>query len=219
MVRLLSETGRTFAYVPEPTPPVATKPAPEVEPPKPRDDMVRGVFWKSPESWQTSAGTSGVTNGWRPLGPMADITRQLAGSMDTAEAVVAREVVPAHVDPRADTTHTDQDQHAHHADSVETREPQPASEAQHELHDDDANDAHDGPHSPLWMNLATPGGAQFADERGYVIYVMAEQVCSTMYRAWAEIMKDGRRVERSGLIGPRFDDAECGAPLCARVVA
>jgi hypothetical protein len=67
---------------------------------------------------------------------------------------------------------------------------------------------HEDYHAPLWMNLAMPGGAQFSDERGYVIYVAAEQVASSMYRAWAEIMKDGRRIERSGLIGPRFDDAQ-----------
>ncbi len=29
-----------------------------------------------------------------------------------------------------------------------------------------------------------------------------------MYRAWAEIMKDGKRVERSGLVGPRFVEAD-----------
>ncbi|WP_369051503.1 transposase [Burkholderia gladioli] len=31
---------------------------------------------------------------------------------------------------------------------------------------------------------------------------------SEPYRAWAEIAQDGRRVERSGLIGPRFSDPE-----------
>jgi hypothetical protein len=43
-----------------------------------------------------------------------------------------------------------------------------------------------------------------------VIYVTAERVPNAMYRAWAEIEQDGRRVERSGLVGPRFanpDDA------------
>jgi hypothetical protein len=29
-----------------------------------------------------------------------------------------------------------------------------------------------------------------------------------MFRGWAEIVKDGSRVERSGLIGPRFASAE-----------
>ena len=61
--------------------------------------------------------------------------------------------------------------------------------------------------SSLSMSLA-PRGTQVADRRGYVIYVAAEQVPNAMYRAWAEIMKDGKRVERSGLVGPRFVEAD-----------
>ncbi|MFC6313553.1 DUF6566 family protein, partial [Paraburkholderia dipogonis] len=67
--------------------------------------------------------------------------------------------------------------------------------------------APDDRRSPLSMSLA-PRGTEIADRRGYVIYVAAEQVPSAMYRAWAEIMKDGKRVERSGLVGPRFAQAE-----------
>lgn len=44
--------------------------------------------------------------------------------------------------------------------------------------------------------------------RGYTIHGIAQPVQNLMYRAWAEIMQDERRVERSGLIGPRFTDAE-----------
>ncbi|WP_346778441.1 DUF6566 family protein [Paraburkholderia sp. Tr-20389] len=58
------------------------------------------------------------------------------------------------------------------------------------------------------MSLTAPRGLQVADRQGYVIYVAAEQVPNDKYRAWAEIMKDGKRVERSGLIGPRFSDAD-----------
>lgn len=44
MVRLLSQTGRTFAYVPQPAPPVAAKPAaPVAETPSVRDEHLRGV--------------------------------------------------------------------------------------------------------------------------------------------------------------------------------
>jgi hypothetical protein len=57
------------------------------------------------------------------------------------------------------------------------------------------------------MGMSSPG-EQLADRRGYVIYVMAQSVPHEMYRAWAEIMKDGRRVERSGLVGPRFETPE-----------
>src|SRR5205085_543399 len=61
--------------------------------------------------------------------------------------------------------------------------------------------------SPLSTALA-PRGRQVAERHGYLIYVAAERVPNAMYRAWAEIMKDGKRVERSGLVGPRFTDAE-----------
>ncbi|KWD71530.1 transposase [Burkholderia ubonensis] len=44
--------------------------------------------------------------------------------------------------------------------------------------------------------------------RGYTVYGIAQPVQNLMYRAWAEIVHDERRVERSGLIGPRFTDAE-----------
>ena len=44
--------------------------------------------------------------------------------------------------------------------------------------------------------------------RGYTICGIAQPVQNLMYRAWAEITQDDRRVERSGLIGPRFTDAE-----------
>jgi hypothetical protein len=67
--------------------------------------------------------------------------------------------------------------------------------------------ASDDRRSPLSMSLA-PRGTEIADRRGYVIYVAAEQVPNAMYRAWAEITKDGKRVERSGLVGPRFAQAE-----------
>ncbi|MDN7672372.1 transposase [Burkholderia oklahomensis] len=44
--------------------------------------------------------------------------------------------------------------------------------------------------------------------RGYTVYGIAQPVQNLMYRAWAEIVQEDRRVERSGLIGPRFTDAE-----------
>lgn len=48
MVRLLSQTGRTFAYVPQPAPPVAAKPAaPVTESPRARRDSAWCVLEKS----------------------------------------------------------------------------------------------------------------------------------------------------------------------------
>ncbi|WP_193102187.1 MULTISPECIES: transposase [unclassified Burkholderia] len=65
------------------------------------------------------------------------------------------------------------------------------------------------------LRHARPSSASFAaaepqvDEyRGYTICGIAQPVQNLMYRAWAEITQDERRVERSGLIGPRFTDAE-----------
>jgi len=49
------------------------------------------------------------------------------------------------------------------------------------------------------------------DYCGYTIRAMAQPVTRqtpTAYRASVEIAQDGRRIERSGLIGPRFEDHE-----------
>jgi transposase len=60
---------------------------------------------------------------------------------------------------------------------------------------------------PLLMN-SSPRPLQVTDRHGYIIYAMAEAVPNAMYRAWTEIVKDGKRVERSGLVGPRFADSQ-----------
>ncbi|MEW6341362.1 MAG: transposase [Pseudomonadota bacterium] len=166
MVRLLSQTGRTFVYVPQATPPAPARPAAQPETVSARDDSVRGVSWKSPESWQTPAG---VMQGWRSLDPLADMTRQLSGTAPVPHDAVRTE--PA-VRRAAELGNV---RHRHY----------------------------DHPQRPLPMSYSVPG-MQIADRRGYVIYVAAERVPNSMYRAWAEIEKDGRRVERSGLVGPRF---------------
>ncbi|SDG46352.1 transposase [Paraburkholderia phenazinium] len=167
MTRLLSQTGRTFVYVPQTTPPAPAKPAAQPETVSARDDSMRGVSWKSPESWQTPAG---VMQGWRSLDPLADMTRQLSGTLPhdavRTEPAVRRAAELGNVQP---------------------------------LHCDH-------PQRPLPVSYSARG-MQIADRRGYVIYVAAERVPNAMYRAWAEIEKDGRRVERSGLVGPRFTDA------------
>lgn len=53
-----------------------------------------------------------------------------------------------------------------------------------------------------------PAGMPVSDARGYSIYPIARPVSGGMFRGWAEIVKDGCRVERSGLIGPRFLSAD-----------
>lgn len=162
MIRLLTQTGRTFVYVPQASPPVAAKPAPQPEAASVRDDSPRGVNWKSPESWQTPAG---VGLGGRSLDPLADMTRQLSGGVPREEAqseAVSTPVTESGVNPHRRQTR-----------------------------------------GLLPMSVVARETQTFA-WRGYVIYVAAEHVPNAMYRAWAEIEKDGRRVERSGLVGPRF---------------
>jgi transposase len=65
------------------------------------------------------------------------------------------------------------------------------------------------PHSlhPLPMAFE-PDCVPVHDGHGYAIYAIARPVAGSMFRGWAEIVKDGRRVERSGLIGPRYGNAE-----------
>ncbi|SAK51901.1 transposase [Caballeronia hypogeia] len=53
-----------------------------------------------------------------------------------------------------------------------------------------------------------PACAPVIDARGYSVYPIARPVSGGTFRGWAEIVKDGLRVERSGLIGPRFMSAE-----------
>lgn len=194
MVRLLSQSGRTFAYIPEPAPPVTARPAvPVAQTPSPRDDNgLRGVSWKSPESWQ-APGVASALSQWRTADPIGDITRQLAGFQQAAApagaaAFAARAVTP--VEPAAGQVDT----------ISATNVAQPTADAMN------APAVADQPRPSLSMSLA-PRGMQVADSRGYLIYVVAEEVPGAMYRGWAEIVRDGKRVERSGLVGPRFADA------------
>ncbi len=201
MVRLLSQTGRTFAYVPQPAPPVAAKPAaPVAEPPSVRDENPRGVSWKSPESWQ-APGMSSSLGRWRAADPIADMTRQLAG-MESAQPVARAQPGTSQAAPARPVMR---------AGLPRMNEAGAVGAAMHGLTSAIAaargTPAPNEQRSTLPMSLA-PRGTEIADRRGYLIYVAAERVPNAMYRAWAEIMKDGKRVERSGLVGPRFADAD-----------
>ncbi|CAB3714530.1 hypothetical protein LMG24238_04410 [Paraburkholderia sediminicola] len=208
MVRLLSQTGRTFAYVPQPAPPVAAKPAaPVAETPSVRDEGLRGVSWKSPESWQAPGVSSSLSN-WRSADPFADITRQLSGLTTGTTNVPPVSRTPSASPASASPVNRP----AMRAGLQSMEEARAVGAAMHSL--DSAitsarrtQQLEDQQRSSLSMSLA-PRGTQVADRRGYVIYVAAEQVPNAMYRAWAEIMKDGKRVERSGLVGPRFAEAD-----------
>jgi transposase len=65
----------------------------------------------------------------------------------------------------------------------------------------------------FWMGLAAKG-TRVTDERGYVVYVAADRAPGATFRGWAEITQDGRRVARSGLVGPKFAAPEA-AMQCA----
>ena len=195
MIRLLSETGRTFAYVPEPAVAVSEQDASPSAPGKEaaatrehreaRDEGQRGVYWKSPESWQAPGR---VAEAWQqPADPFAEIARQLSSPLDET---------PTRIDPHAVASPSHQHDDACPHRALGAGGEQGAGE-----------NANVCARSPLWMGMSAPGN-QLADRRGYVIYVMAQSVPNQMYRAWAEIMKDGKRVERSGLVGPRFETPE-----------
>ncbi len=57
------------------------------------------------------------------------------------------------------------------------------------------------------MGLASNGRCEL-DPRGYVIYLVADPVANGRFRGWAEIVRDARRMARSGLIGPSFRNSE-----------
>ncbi|HZZ09425.1 MAG TPA: transposase [Paraburkholderia sp.] len=204
MVRLLSQTGRVFAYIPQPAPPVAAKPAaPVVHTPSVREEATRGVSWKRPESWQAPH-APGNLNGWRPADPMADITRQLSGLANMPPPVsrtpVARPAMRATLPRVGEAVAVGAAMNGLQSAVTEARMVRRVARS-------DALVPAPVPDSrtPLPASLA-PRGTPIAERNGYLIYVDAESVPNALYRAWAEIMKDGKRVERSGLVGPRFED-------------
>jgi transposase len=58
-----------------------------------------------------------------------------------------------------------------------------------------------------WKGKPLPA-MQIVERRGYIIHAAADPASKELFRAWAEIMKSGRRIERSGLVGPGFGDVE-----------
>ncbi|SIT38209.1 transposase (fragment) [Paraburkholderia ribeironis] len=208
MVRLLTLNGRTFAYVPEPTPPVA---ALAVVAPTSRGNLARSVFWSSPETWQRGIQEAGETAGLRPLEPMTHITHQLALSAGTetcridtrAGAAVAQATLGA---PEKNDSHNEPDGTIGR-ESVDKR-PHAADGAPKDSEARDETAPASSQHMPLWMSLTTARDLQVEEHHGYVIYVVAERVRHGEFRACAEIAKDRERVERPGLIGPRFADAD-----------
>jgi transposase len=158
IIRLLTQMGRTFAYLPNGSSAVP-RPALRRNGRGQCDDGLRSVQWKSPESWQ---GPPHKIDGRHLIDPFDEITRQLSGrAVDTSIRTQSSTMMAAS-SPRK-----------------------------------------------LGRPCGSPWTAtQVVSYDGYVIRASADPLSNELFRAWAEIMRHGRRIERSGLIGPRFEDFE-----------
>jgi transposase len=58
----------------------------------------------------------------------------------------------------------------------------------------------------VWIHRACDS-TRVEEYRRCTVYASAQPVPNQMFRACVEIVKDGRRIKRSGLIGPRFADS------------
>ncbi|WP_322041888.1 transposase [Paraburkholderia sp. J67] len=200
LVQLLAQRGRSFVYVPEPAQAqaVASTPAPAVAvvvEETVEDDGLPAVYWKSPEAWQAPASLADA-----PLAadPIESMTRQLA-RLD--EALAKAQHPPRQRTPVARAGHgsavvrAQADASAH---AARVNKPLAARTVVPEEKFETADTA--------------PLAEQIAEWRGYVIHLSVEvarnRLHRGMYRAAAEILKDGKRMERSGLIGPPFEDGD-----------
>ena len=141
-------------------------------------DRLRGVFWQNPESWGGSDGNAG-------------------NSVDALFATVPRRIAEAHDVARANApTPLSAGRAAMVGAASRSLQREPS-------------DMGARPHSVDSLPMAfEPDCAPVHDGHGYAIYAIARPVAGSMFRGWAEIVKDGRRVERSGLIGPRYENSQ-----------
>lgn len=201
LVQLLTQRGRSFVYVPEPAQAQASS-SPQAAPAVAvvveevaEDDGLPAVYWKSPEAWQAPASLADAA----PLAanpaanPIESMTRQLA-RLDEALSQAQHRTPTARAGQASRTVPPQADSSARAA-RVKTPLARPVVPEEH-----------------FDIADAVPQAEQIAEWRGYVIHLSVETARSRMhrgmYRAAAEIVKDGKRVERSGLVGPAFDDAD-----------
>ncbi|WP_321904336.1 transposase [Paraburkholderia tropica] len=224
LVALLAQRGRNFVYVPEPVPAqpvvqeaqavqaVAVAVEEAVE-----DDGLPAVYWKSPEAWQAPASIAET-----PLAnPIESMTRQLARldeaitsaqTHTTTRSQQARAAQPAPtrprvpgaglVPPQADSSATATRVNMPLAQSAVRTANQAAMPVEARFEEGLDVDA-----GPLWTN-AIVEATQIVEWDGYAMHLSVETSRNNMYRAAVEILKDGKRLERSGLIGPPFEDAD-----------
>ncbi|WP_343669409.1 transposase [Paraburkholderia heleia] len=194
LVELLSQRGRKFVYVPQPAQADAQPVAVTVEEVA-EDDGQPAVFWKSPEAWQAPAALADA-----PLAdPMESMMRQLAGGepalpVSLGAPVVSNATTAASASTVASATRSQND--APFAPFSPARVSKPvATRAM----------PRDASHRSVY-----PAGSvvQVAEWRGYTMSLTVQPVRNRMFRGAVEILKDGKRIERSGLIGPPFQDRE-----------
>ncbi|MDR3100324.1 MAG: transposase [Paraburkholderia sp.] len=207
LVKLLVQRGRSFVYVPEPVQPQApvqnAQAAQSVGAAAEEtvdDDGLPAVYWKSPEAWQAPASVAEA-----PLAnPIESMTRQLV-SLDDEEALPGTPAQP-HVSQQASRQVPQRSQPTHASGAVPRQADASVSApvaSRTVVPDEPFEPAGDTP----WTS-ATPPAVQVVEWRGCEIQLNVEPARNDMHRAAVEILKDGKRVERSGLIGPPFEDCE-----------
>ncbi|WP_146009994.1 transposase [Burkholderia sp. WAC0059] len=195
LVQLLSTRGRAFVYVPE-APPPETHSAEASAGATADDDGLPTVFWKSPQAWQapTADAPEEQETGERDW-PVADaivsMTRQLSNLQDPDDGRPA-------ANPSADPAARDVLNPAARAGAVAL--PSPVAVPSPAV--DVVTAAR-----PLWSGAAAQS-VQVAEWRGYLMKLVVQPVRNRMFRSAVEILRDGQRLERSGLVGPPFADRE-----------
>ncbi|CAB3791749.1 hypothetical protein LMG28688_03368 [Paraburkholderia caffeinitolerans] len=212
LVRLLVERGRSFVYVPEPV--QAQAPANHAHASQSvaavasgasvteevvEDDGLPAVYWKSPEAWQAPASVAALVTDTPLADPIESMTRQLVSQDDEGRA-------PSH-------THQTHKQVPHRSQPMHSGAvPRPADASVSApvvgrtvvpVAAEPSEPEGDAP----WTS-ATPPAVQVVEWRGCEIQLSVEPARNDLYRAAVEILKDGKRLERSGLIGPPFEDCE-----------
>ncbi|MCP3724151.1 transposase [Paraburkholderia sp. CNPSo 3272] len=191
LVDLLSQRGRKFVYVPQPAQADAQPVAVAVEEVA-EDDGQPAVFWKSPEAWQAPAALADA-----PLAdPMESMMRQLAGGEPALPVSIDAPVVSAAASAATVASATRSQNDAPFAPFSPSRVSKPvATRAM--------------PRDASHRSAHPAGGVvQVAEWRGYTMSLTVQPVRNRMFRGAVEILKDGKRIERSGLIGPPFQDRE-----------
>ena len=194
LVELLSQRGRKFVYVPQPaqadTQPVAVAVEEVAE-----DDGQPAVFWKSPEAWQAPAALADA-----PLAdPMESMMRQLAGGEPALPASIDAPVVSAATKATTATTVASATRSQNETPFGSFSPSRVSKPVATRAMPRDAS--HRGAHP-------AGGVVQVAEWRGYTMSLTVQPVRNRMFRGAVEILKDGKRIERSGLIGPPFQDRE-----------